>query len=54
MQSEEIGKDNTSPADDRLNDLPVTDDQADEAKGGSISLNYTKVEFKNVGMGTVN
>ena len=37
-----------------LLDLNVNPDQAEEAKGGSVSLNYTKVEFKNVGMGTAN
>ena len=37
-----------------LPDLQVNTNEADEPKGGSISLNYTKIEFKNVGMGTVN
>ena len=39
---------------ERLPDLSVSTQEAEEAKGGSISLNYTKVEFKNVGMGAAN
>ena len=45
---------NDKQTEDRLPDLPVNMDQAEEAKGGSISLNYTKIQFQNTGMGTAN
>jgi len=49
MSVEAINKDKTGPVDERLNDLPVTNDQAEETKGGDeFSLNYAKIEYKSL------
>ena len=47
MQTEKILNDDNHPADNRLSDLPVSEGQADNAKGGvdQVSLNYSKPVF---------
>ena len=51
VKTEQIVNDDLTQRDDRLNDLPVTEEQGEEAKGGivpttQISLNYAKVDYK--------
>ena len=51
MKNEQIVNNDVNQTDERLNDLAVTEEQAEEAKGGIVptdhlSLNYAKVEFK--------
>ena len=51
MKTEEIVNDDVTQTDDRLNDLTVTEEQGEEAKGGIVpttqhSFNYAKVEFR--------
>ena len=49
MSVELINKDKAGPAEERLNDLPVTNDQAEETKGGEEwTLNYAKVEYRSL------
>jgi len=44
---ERFDKDKTGPAEETLNDLPVTNDQAEETKGGDeFSFNYAKVDYR--------
>ena len=45
---------NDKQTEDRLPDLPVNMDQAEDAKGGSVTLNYTKVATNNIAMGSAN
>lgn len=51
---EEIQTNEENETEERLPDLSVSTAEADQAKGGSISLNYTKIAFNNVGMGSAN
>ena len=43
---------NEKQTEDRLPDLAVNMDQAEEAKGGSISLNFTKIYVEDTPLGT--
>lgn len=45
-KQENLMKENINPQAEELNDLPVTDEQARQAKGGSI--NSSDVEYKYV------
>ena len=54
IRMEDIQTNEKNETEERLPDLSVSTEQADEAKGGSISLNYTKITFNNVGMGSAN
>lgn len=54
MQTEKISNEDTNETEEKLIDLPVTPNNAEEAKAGGLTLNYTKVTFTNVGMGSAN
>jgi hypothetical protein len=42
---------NVNPQAEELTDLSVADEQAQQAKGGSVTLNFTKIMFNNTEMG---
>lgn len=49
MSAEAINKEEIGPGEERLNDLPVTNDQAEETKGGEEwTLNYAKIEYRSL------
>jgi hypothetical protein len=43
---EDLLNEKTNPQVEEIADLPVTDEQARQSKGGSLSINFTKIEYK--------
>jgi hypothetical protein len=46
-KKEDLMNEMIDPQAEELADLPVTDEQAQQAKGGSLSLNFTAIQFNN-------
>ena len=46
MKTEKQENPMINPQAEELTDLPVTDEQARQSKGGSLAINFTKIEYK--------
>jgi len=43
---EDLLNEKINPQVEEIADLPVTDEQARQSKGGSLAINFTKIEYK--------